>query len=223
MKKFICLLLGIVIFFVSTSAFAEPFTVHNGIPFGATPDEIIEYESQNGFEFSERILVSSDNKLFEEGTFFLECLNVMAAGEEGSDIYYLFDNSKKMSSCLYYADDFLDPFDSTNVLSTLIEKYGEPVAYDTEYISIGKSQDALSTYNTFCKSFEMADIEIDEFYQWLIETEDGGVEIMVLSFSRSFFVDSYHRVISYSHITSEEWDEMIGKVKEAAESVNSDL
>lgn len=49
MKKAISILILMTIVFTCLAAYADDFSVRNGIKFGMTKDEVIETEKQNGF------------------------------------------------------------------------------------------------------------------------------------------------------------------------------
>lgn len=214
----------------------KAFTIHSGVMFGMTKEEVIDLEQKSSFEFSAS---EGENDYIDASEDFLVCSNVVAAGEEGSDIIYVFEEGT-VESCLYVADSYPVPDDNGNwveypidnaaVLETLNEKYGKPVAEGKEYIDIGTSYDAIDAFETYRKTndfdspYASGETKLLDFYQWLVETDEGGVEISAISFVyKSFMGNIHHRVISYSSLSSVEWNSMIDEVQGVQDSLNNDL
>lgn len=202
---------------------AEPFTLRNGIKFGMTANEIKELEKSSGYEFEE---TDKRNNYFKSGTYRLVCDNIEVAGREGSDVAYLFDNNK-MTSCVYYASDiWREPFNNDSIISTLKQKYGEPIATGEKYIDIGKAFDALDNYSVFYseQNGQGGYCHLNDYYQWIVETEGGYVDIMFLMFDWRGGGNTYnYRFISYTFRTQEEWVAVQDEIQHKKDSMNSDL
>ena len=113
MKKILSFVLTVAMLF-SVSAFAEEeITLHNGVKFGMSKQEVTDIESSKGFPISEE-----DFGLYGEG---------IIAGRSSSALRFFFDDEAErgMVQCNYV---FLTTSETNfnNMNDQLISKYGEP-------------------------------------------------------------------------------------------------
>ena len=72
----------------------EPFTLHNGVRFGMTHDEVIQIEEANGVT-----LEVADKSLYWPSVDSLESKGwISIAGQPGSNLYYVFDDDRMILS-----------------------------------------------------------------------------------------------------------------------------
>ncbi len=209
----------------STESKVEEFTVHGGVKFGMKANEIIEFEANNGYLFKEE---DHFQLLFPIEKNRLICYGITVAGIEDSSVYYFFDDSGAMTTCLYYRDDsYSEPFENTNVLNTLTEKYGNPISSGEDFIDIGSAFDAIELFGyryAFRKSMG-GYVSLNELYQWIEETDNGYVDIMLVMFTETFDNGkSFNNMaISYSFRTEEEVTSVLDEGKRLQDSRNNDL
>lgn len=65
MKKILCLVISLIVLLSSISALAEEFTIHSGVMFGMSIDEVISAETASGFPAE---LNDEGNQVSFEGT-----------------------------------------------------------------------------------------------------------------------------------------------------------
>lgn len=207
MKKMLCLVISLVVILSSVSALAEEFTLHSGVKFGMTREEVTAAEKANGFRTQEN---SSYDTLDVEG---------FIAGYDNSEIMYSFkDNS--MTSVHYHFgqnDDKVFPA----VKATLISKYGEPIYEDIDgYIDFSiHGRTVLDTWEEFSGYLKCSVIG---FSQWLYPIEGGYVDIMLMDFYIDM-MDRDYNVLSYSFVTEEAYTNKVAQIEKATQSKNDDL
>lgn len=218
MKKIICILLAMVILY-SNTALADNFTIHNGVSFGMTVDEVKATESNGGLQFQE---VTKWNNFFDNDIFRLESEYTTVAGRDESQVAYLFDTNGRMNAVLYIADDwFKDSFNNDGVIEALEGKYGEPVAKNDEIVDIGgEAYDSVDVYINYMKQHPSDNPKVTLFYQWLYPLDEGYVDIQVEMISLSVI---NYRIISYSYRTEEEIDAVRDKIQKEKQSIENDL
>ncbi len=219
MKKTFILLLVIVFTIATVSCSAEDFTIHNGVSFGMTKEEVIRTENDYGIKLEE---ATGWNNFFDNDVFRLESESTSVAGRDDSTIAYLFDSTGGMNSTLYIADDFLkESIDNDRVIATLMEKYGKPVAEIDSIVNVGgEAYDSLDVYMNYTKQHPKDNPTISLFYQWLYPIKEGYADIQIMMISLS--VVNY-RVISYSFRTENEMKEMQEKNESEKQSMLNDL
>lgn len=171
MKKSVFLAVLMIVLTVFVSAFAEPYTLHAGVQFGMTADEVIEKENARGNTFE-----MIDGRLINTSKISIVDMN--------ATIYFDFDSEGKLIRQQYRFRDQV--FDSIrNKFETV---YGLP-----ECSSASDTKLALPSY---FKSFSGPMPTADEFgktiinnsmvsysysgltyCQWMVEVEEGFVVI----------------------------------------------
>ena len=172
MKKLISILLIGMLLFSSISALAEDFTLHSGVTFGMTMDEVKSLEQNAGFA------IETDDHKYDSSKV-ASALEVTGkiAGFENSDIHYLFDNSGKLYAATYWlrTNDALES-DYATIQNALEGKYGNPndawllvanrIGFEpNDYLSLAglarNNKNVLPYYNS-----------------WLVELEDGNYVVI---------------------------------------------
>jgi len=184
----------------------EEFTLRNGIKFGMTTEELVQFEKEQGIE----LVQTASSNLIWPAIDRLEADFISIAGQEGSSLAYVLDNSK-LSSCFYTYTSRMELLGCKSigedvVLASLKEKYGEPVAQGDSFIDIGKGYDALDMMYHLTKTddyFGSGRIT-NSFYQWLCPSTNGTVDIMLITINSSNSLAKEYRIISYSLRTEAE-------------------
>ena len=85
MKRLICIVVSIMLMVSFAPAIAEEFTIHSGVQFGMTRDEVIAKEEDNGFN----LYAFYDD--YERDRIYPQFIGFMA-GFENTEITYYFDD-----------------------------------------------------------------------------------------------------------------------------------
>lgn len=246
MKRRISLLLAIV-FVLAAIAFvycyairsnrtSEEITLHSGVKFGMTLQEVEELEKAAGnysFQYKTPDNCYSSLKSVYASSYMPTCIKLSVydsslfggisggAGIAGARVGYCFDKNDTVNACIYY---YL-PFGNTTtpskkeIVNAYIEKYGEPTVRNS-YIDFpdGQAGDAYSYYRSFNSNYtnlttslyELSLVSLieDGCYQWLIFQDDGSiVDIMLLEYEWNRSGYNSFLTISYSLRTPQEVDE----------------
>ena len=206
MKKITALMTLILILTMCNSAFADSFSIHSGVQFGMTKNEIIALESANGFEARQD---SHYGGLIVEGKI---------AGYHGSDIRYSFKDNALTAAHYHFGSSDSNVF--STIKETLVSKYGTPLHEKMDgYIKFDTyGLNAIDTYNEFA-SFLGCDIR--GFSQWLYPIDGGYVDIMLMQFTPKMLSD--YTVLSYSFVTEEAYQKKIEQVENTIQDRNDDL
>ena len=145
----------------------DEFTLHSGVKFGMTRDEVIKIEEAKGFTTSDwpTVYLYYDDEGNYTGwkTYALLVMGSMA-GMPDSQLYYYFDEDDKLFSAVYrFGEHDIKAYDE--IKSLLDEKYSSMKA-DTDYI-IASNIDYF--YNE-----EVVDAKISRLSSFQIELEDGS-------------------------------------------------
>lgn len=136
--KRICSIVLIMMLIFTSSAFAEEFTLHSGVIFGMSKEDVASLEQGAGFECE---------KIEAEETTANPSAVIQVKGKiasiENSSIYYAFDADNKLFSASYVLGSTVNNDDSDKeyeiIEKALCEKYGEPeniwlpVAYEAGF------------------------------------------------------------------------------------------
>lgn len=175
-KKGLSILIILLVFMSSIvgSASANEFTLHSGVAFGMTTEQVIQLEQKAGFE----VETSEDdpNILKIQGKI---------ASVESSRIKYQFANNK-----LYYArydlgsDQINRGFEGYKKIQESLEsKYGKPTGLPDGFHSSGYN-DILSSIAS--DGFLQDQGEVETSDEWLITTNTGYIVIEHLKFFYKF-------------------------------------
>ncbi len=227
MKKAMISIVVVLILVSSLSALADDFTIHSGVSFGLTEKEVSDLEESNGFTVETKYigewlyglskgLVPPVDSAIENrfGKTESKCISGSIAGFENSSIMYFFSDDKLYSS-IYHFGDTTDSTRYPTLLKTLSDKYGTPVGESHSYLDFPKpGNTAITVYAAF-DGLGMFDCSVNDMAQWVIPTDDGYINIILLDFVASRHEEVY---LSYSYMSAEEYDTFINnKIDEQAE------
>lgn len=181
-KKLISILIILSVFTVciTGSSLADEFTLHSGVKFGMTLEEITQIEENAGFETT----------LNEEKTQ-LEITGKIAS-VENSRIDYAFINNKMFQASYALGRDSINRgVEGYSIIQESLEsKYGEPTGLPNNFHS-SEFLGVLSSISPDDFLQEQGDVEISN--EWLIRTDNGYVVIEHIKFYYKFtklFLDS---------------------------------
>ena len=124
MKKIISLLLiAVMLFALSSSAYADEFTLHKGVRFGMTIDDVIEQEANAGYTFR----AGSETRVYNES--IVPILNAENVG-----VYFTFDENGKLSEQQFIFSTYKYDFKSfrvTNLINESMAGAGEYAIFET--------------------------------------------------------------------------------------------
>ena len=175
MKKIV---IGVtVIVMILSIACAESITLHNGVQFCMTKDEVKQLE---------KYASPVRGTVMKVETEYL-------GGIPGGSISYYF-NEEKLMKCEY---QFGETSKHVDLKQTYTTKYGTPFATNTPIKEVtgiaGSTSDALKKYHAFVDdytfyygSYLWSKVELNGIYQWFVPTDDGGiVEIVLVCYERT--------------------------------------
>lgn len=221
MKRFLSLMLAIVLMISCAGACAESFSLHNGTRFGMTKEEVTKIEEENGV-----ILEKAEKSLIWPNVDALESEGwISIAGQPGSELYYVFDDDK-LTTCLYFYYDapaFLTgnySIGEETVLNALVKKYGNPTTTIDNYVNVGAAFDAISQYMHMYNGDYFDGSRVSEnLYQWIVPSDEGYVDIMFLT----VYSEYEYRFISYSLRTFEEMEGVLQTEADKQNQLDTDL
>ncbi len=233
MKKVLCLLISVIIVFTSVSAFAEAFTIHSGVQFGMTMDEVIQKENDAGFTnaFKMELEESMIYNCPEDHDTVSVRVYGQIAGVNNSKIMYHFSDNGGLDSALYLLGRASDDMVYTNIRKSLIKKYGEPdktlSAVWHAFLDMDVYSDAdYFTDNPNVSGTNMKFNNIKCYYDesWLIPQDDGGYVIITgYNYSKDLIIGSpndtmrnFYTYIGYQYFSKVEIENAISKATEIA-------
>jgi len=173
MKKIICLVISLIVVFSSISALAEEFTLHSGVKFGMTMDEVKEKELAKGNEF-----VEEEDKLTSKNS-------ITIINYPSQIVFYFSENALEREQYRF------DETDVSTIVSEYTRVYGTPdcssvsgevlVLPDESFVgSMPSAKEVCGPvvinlgYSPDNGLFTYGETEL-ETYQWMIEVEGGCV------------------------------------------------
>lgn len=212
MKKTISFFLAITLHFLCLlgTAFADDFSVRNGIQFGMSVDEVKQLEKDNGMP--DYNLYLEDN--YGIYTYFCLGYDTSLAGIDGSRLIYCFDNkTNRLKEIKYelgsrYKDSEKAMSIYKTVTETMIQKYGIP-DYSSSYN--GKVFPIL-TESMLEAAINATSYDDMVFNEWVITNDDYYILINCVYFDSS--AGGSFCTVGYAYITKEE-------VKEADEGIDN--
>ena len=129
MKKLIALLVTLVLFLsIFCSSIAEEFTLHSGVRFGMTQEEVIAKETEKGF--SPYATTMKYTYYDENGGYYKGDTNALSiagsmAGIANSHLYYYFDENNKLFAAVYEFGGELMIEAYNDIQATIEKKYNE--------------------------------------------------------------------------------------------------
>lgn len=235
MKKMLCLVISLIVLLGSVSALAEGFSIHSGVEFGMTMEEVIQKEKDAGF---------SDVEIYEIDDFEIKyCSDEHSpkgvqvygqiAGADGANIVYHFQENGGMDAAIYTLNA-----SSTNkdryaaVRESLTKKYGKPDSLMSDvwhtYLDMDVYSYADSCYEKYNNPSIGMSCEIEYSYNdsWLVPQDDGSYIIisgcdydMDVTRAGTFHIT----LIGYQHFTEEAINTALAKAKETVDKYNSQL
>lgn len=130
MKKVLSMFLVVLFICIAGISSAEDFTLHSGVVFGMTREEVKAKEKEKGFSPSETQLEYTFYE--EDGGYYQMKTNALSidgsmVGIANSHLYYYFDEDNKLFAAVYsFGTDEEYPVTTYNDIQALLEnKYGE--------------------------------------------------------------------------------------------------
>lgn len=242
MKKILCLLISMIVLLTVGSAFAEAFTLHSGVQFGMTMDEVIQNEKNAGFAkaIKEELHISKSYNCRADHDIISIRISGQIAGVANSSITYHFRNDGRLDSAVYILGNKSDRKVYTNIRKSLINKYGEP---DEEMSAVWHAFLDMDVYSetdyridnpVFVTSVTPVLYENIKYYyddSWLIPQNDGGYVIITgcqftEDIAYTLLNDSgtyLYTYVGYQYFSKEEIENAISKATEIANEYNRQL
>ena len=213
MKRLLALILfGMLL--ISANAFAEEFTLRNGIAFGDTMDDVLTKET---FAI-DGIRDECDDEDISSMPYpyWIRTEYSTLAGIPDSNIMYRFNADKQLREVIYNfrgksgSTETKDVADTeyNTVNSGLIKKYGEPLGFSdgTCYIITGGAfEDALRFLNLMFYG------ELYDYDEWDVKCDDYHVKVEQLEYGAGISKNnaSYFHKIGYTYFTDDELEAAI--------------
>ena len=222
----ILLVLSLMAICLLGSALADEFTVHSGVKFGMTVDEVVAAETAAGFNPEIKNENQAGNDRFYNcedkhlTTQFVEVDGQIAGQNDSSVIYHFNKTDGRLNSSVY--EFYISP-DTFNILrENLIKKYGEP---DTGLSAAFHSILKPDAYNfiDYCKPYSKITYHYDDM--WLIPQDDESYILISgicarIVISGSAYTFSY---IGYQKYSKEEIDDTLSTITTDVNTYNDQL
>lgn len=228
MKHVFSLILTLGLLFAATIASAEEFSLHNGITFGDTMDEVLAKETfaiKSVNDGSEKD--SDENQNSDEGgennkndsLFSIIALpysiiteDDTLAGIPGSSITYRFNKDKVLREAIYHFAAFsINSSEYKEINSGLVKKYGTPLGYSNgdNYIVTGSSLPMAVIMTSLTK---LADgyADISNYDEWDVDAGDYHVKVDQVEYYYGFSYNklNYSHTVGYMYFTDEDLENM---------------
>ena len=227
MKKIAALLLVLFICLnVICPAIAEEFSIHSGVKFGMTMEEVMNAEKNAGFQVAKDSLsdLSLGYNCKELHSDICLSVNGKIAGVDGANITYHFDKTTgSLVGALYVLGINRDVSFYETFRETLVKKYGKA---DTSLSEIWHTLLKLDSFSN-ADYFGNMGANITYLYNdaWLLPQEDGNYVAIsgvyyVLSVGKNRLT---YTLIDYQYFEKEVIDGVLSSFAEAVENYNSQL
>lgn len=215
MKKVFAIFLTIILTLCGFSAFAEDFTLRNGIHFGDSPDDIKEKETltiRNDIDRKSALGANNEWLMDFEGT---------ATGIDNVLTIFYFDEEQKLVDMVYYYEQIghnvpvtMDLYDKLK--QSLTEKYGKPldIPEGKQYAISGK---AMSAFSKLGVSPWLA------LTEWVIPCDDYYVKIELVIGVELFYQKTGVMFLGYHRFYQPELDAVIQEINEQEEAMKNDI
>lgn len=195
MKRFIALLLFVLLVCFTTISLAEDFVIHAGIVFGDTKADV---KAKETLIFD---MEPGNGSLWYKGS---------VAGSDFATIQYFFDENNRVYDARYMLSEdnphVLDDFDK--YLNMLTEKYGEPLDKDNEICSLITGEWIKQIEYMLNRDRERGDGKTEyKIVSWSVPYDNYNVKIDLIYHSRNGYSACNIDYYTYK-------DEDIGKAKD---------
>lgn len=214
MKKLLSFILVSILFAtcITGSALADEFSLHSGVKFGMTEQEISSLESQAGFSLKDVFVLSSTP---------MKKITGQVAGIQDSEIIYAFDSDGKMFASTYqlggkYAD--FDP-DYSIIEQALTDKYGQP---DNSWFPAVVMVSSYEPFNYFISWGNFSASLPENYSSWLIKQDDESCVLIVHYYAFGGASTQFH-IIGYQKYTANEIESIKKTVDDTIEQTNQQL
>lgn len=213
-KRIMALVLVSVMLMVAQTALAEEFTVHAGVKFGETKEEVKNKET---LELDEE----ADTKLTYKGT---------VANINNSSIEYYFNDEGYLNDVLYSfptsttRDTISTRFDT--IESGLVRKYGKSLGNSGGdfYIITGPAFDNAVAFIALMMWLDGTGDVVD-YGEWIVPNEEDNVKIDLIAYYTrdSKYNYNYFLMLSYHPFTDEDLKAAQDEKKAENNAVDDDL
>lgn len=236
MKKAISLVvaLTVVLTCIFNFALADTFTIHNGIAFGMSEEEVKSIEGDKGFEIKEDFLGNLvfgltrnmvppfDDKIEEiAGPDDQKYARGSVAGYDGSEIYFNFNDSG-LCSVVYHLGGNTDSGRYSTLFGQLKSKYGDSSRSGDLVLDFpveGLSCFSMYKLISYMGSFISKTVSYEGFEQWVVPTEGGYALVSLLA----FVSPSPECYISYNYMSEDVYQSYIQEKVDAQNEKNQQL
>ncbi len=224
MKRLICFLLlsAVLLASVQTAAFADSFTLRNGILFGDSCETV---KSKETIPFSD-----SDDIVEDEGIRHIATLSGTVAGIDGCEVMFFFTPDDKLFE-MKYSYMFVDSKseienDYETIYDGLVRKYGKPLSNSGGKISLITTH-AIDGAAVLIGLYNLLEMDADymDYNEWIVETDgSNSVKIEMISFYTGDYDDrAYHLNVGYRLFSPDDMDQAIAEQQEKRAVVDDDL
>ena len=226
MKRLGCLFLVMILAATTASALAEQFTLHSGVMFGMTKDEVQQIEKDAGFDVEEIEMKEEDRRNCAK-IHLAEAISVngQIAGVHGANIKYHFDKEGALDSAVYLLGIEESSGAYTPIRKSLIQKYGEPDSDMAEVWHAYLNMDAYSNYDNYGDE-DVCDVDFYNNDSWLIPQEDGTY-VIITGLEYQLDIRYYGSVVmtqvGYQRFGGEDIENALQMVEDSVETYNSQL
>lgn len=217
MKRYFSFLLVFVFaIFMCTTAFADGFTLRNGILFGDKMEDILAKET--------KLVRESEDSNWFKGTI---------AGYSGAKCGFYFDDDGIMYAMDYSFDsDVCTSRDRVNdvyktLYDSVVRQYGKPLGNTggTVHLITGPAIDKMAMWVYLLGALDGNKGDYYDYDEWTLNYDEYHVKIDLISYyyRDSDYNYSYYVDLSYKKYTDEDFDAALKEKQGEREEVDSDI
>lgn len=213
MKKFISVFLVAILLLSVTTAFAEDFSLRNGIKFGDSPEtvkgkETLEYNDSSKSED----MIIGDWNLFHiiwGPAPYAERYRGPILGVDAGNLVFFYDENNTLFEMLYDVDLSKDGKLYDKLLSSLTEKYGTPMDNPKGEVFFITS----CVYKSKASYFTAHE-------EWLVPNGENYVKIELSNFVDG---DSKNIYLSYTNVNASDITDQVDSYQQSIDAINDDI
>ncbi|MBQ6326634.1 MAG: hypothetical protein IJI26_11265 [Clostridia bacterium] len=249
MKKLICGLVCLFIAMTMFGAYAEDgFTVHGGLRFGMTEEEVVAFEKGKGIEVVSINDDSNSIDVSDEVTYWIyhgigDMVGMGDFAGEDAYLYFSFNDHQLVSIVVLKKNGGSDFTDSC--IKTFQEKYGDPISSGSQYVKLpyeGHNIFDVINNTEYQKDYNEKPIynydwttnshlRAENYHQYMTSDNENYVNIEIVNAKYDWYKGKTKTVqltisntlISYSLVPGEAMQEQIDSINDAKAKRDNDL
>ncbi len=225
MKKYISIILIVILSVLVLSVSAEEFTLRNGIVFEDSMEEVLSKET---IPIAEKDTEFGDKYAENKYPYSIKTKEDTVAGISGTMIIYHFDKEKKLREVVYVfpnskIGDFVDNC-YTLINGGLVRKYGTPLGYTngTCYVVTGDALESAAEVIQLVKMFGKP-AGIRSYDEWIVSCNSYNVKIEQVEYYTVPSSYTYYHRVSYTYFSNDTIQNEMNSKQDQQDAIDNDL